>query len=134
MSLRSNVFRLTRNYALVACLGLLGFALFADDLQSKMLLAGFMGFAIAGTMVGLHAMAPLIYPTRSRNTGLGWAIGFGRSGAVLGPYLAGLLLTKGLDRSDIYMVYSLPMLLAMLAGWCLLRHQASQEQDSQGLN
>ena len=42
------------------------------------------GFCILGGQSGLNALAVAIYPTRARATGAGWALGFGRLGAVLG--------------------------------------------------
>ena len=121
LSLRRNVFYLTRNYALLAVASLFGFALLAEGLGAMMLLAGFMGLSIAGTMVGLYSCAPHIYPPHTRNTGIGWAIGFGRGGAVLGPWLAGALLAREFTADAIYMAFSLPMLLAMFALWKLAR-------------
>ncbi|MGI9229035.1 MAG: MFS transporter [Gammaproteobacteria bacterium] len=125
MSVRLNVFVLARNYALLAVGALFAFALLAEGLGSMMLLAGFMGLAIAGTMVGLYSCAPHIYPASARNTGLGWAIGFGRGGAVVGPYLAGELLARQFSPDSIYMAFSLPMLLAFCALWLLVRKQAT---------
>ena len=123
LSLRRDVFFLTRNYALLAVGSLFAFALWAESLVGMMLLAGFMGLSIAGTMMGLYSCAPHIYPAAARNTGLGWAIGFGRGGAVLGPWLAGALLAREFTPDAIYMAFSLPMSLAMLALWLLARRQ-----------
>lgn len=127
LSVHTSVFTLTRYYAFAAAICLAMFALLAGDLRSMMLLAGLIGFAVAGTMVGLHACAPLIYPAQTRNTGLGWAIGVGRSGAVLGPYLAGLLLGRGMSRTDIYMIFCLPMVMAVIALWRLARQHESRQ-------
>jgi AAHS family 4-hydroxybenzoate transporter-like MFS transporter len=51
-----------------------------------------MGFCIAGGQVVLNALAGAYYPTYIRSTGAGWALGFGRFGAVLSGVLGTLLL------------------------------------------
>ena len=45
-----------------------------------------------GGFVGLYSLAARIYPTEFRNTGIGWSIGAGRLGAVVGPLAAGFLI------------------------------------------
>ncbi|MGB5580025.1 MAG: hypothetical protein WBM68_05640, partial [Woeseia sp.] len=47
-----------------------------------------------------------------RNTGIGWAIGLGRFGAVVGPIVAGYLIASGLGLVGKFTVFALPMLLA----------------------
>lgn len=51
------------------------------------------GFALGGASSGLVALAAASYPTAIRSTGVGWAIGVSRFGAVVGPILAGLMLS-----------------------------------------
>jgi len=58
---------------------------------------------------------PQIYPVRVRNTGTGLAIGFGRLGAVVGPYLGGLLIEAQWERFAYYGVLAIPVLLSALA-------------------
>ncbi|MCH7696915.1 MAG: hypothetical protein IIB73_11630 [Proteobacteria bacterium] len=40
---------------------------------------------MTGTMAGLYTLTPALYPAAVRTTGIGWAIGMGRFGAVLSP-------------------------------------------------
>ena len=56
-----------------------------------------LGYFLFACMGGLYTVIAAIYPTEVRNTGTGFAIGMGRFGAVVGPYLAGLLLGAPLD-------------------------------------
>ncbi|RZK31350.1 MAG: MFS transporter, partial [Hymenobacter sp.] len=44
-----------------------------------------LGFGIQGGFVGLYAVAARMYPTEFRTTGVGWAIGIGRLGGIVGP-------------------------------------------------
>ena len=62
-----------------------------------MVFAFLMGFEMAG-MVGLYSVAARLYPTEIRNTGVGWAIGIGRFGAILGPVFAGWMIAAELER------------------------------------
>jgi benzoate transport len=73
------------------------------------------GFFMIGSMASLYALVPQIYPARVRNTGTGLAIGFGRLGAVIGPYVGGLLIAAGWQRLTYYAVLALPVLISAAA-------------------
>jgi AAHS family 4-hydroxybenzoate transporter-like MFS transporter len=49
------------------------------------------GWCIVGGQPGLNALAATYYPTAMRSTGVGWCLGVGRVGGIIGPYLGGLL-------------------------------------------
>lgn len=72
------------------------------------------GFFIFGAMIGLYAIAPRIYPAGVRVTGIGWGIGVGRIGAILGPYIAGILIGNGIAISTCYYFYAAVLALAVL--------------------
>lgn len=62
-----------------------------------MLLAVFVaGIFVLGTQGQLFNLGTSLYPTDVRTTGLGWAVGFGRVGSVLGPLVGGTLILIGL--------------------------------------
>jgi MFS family permease len=65
-------------------------------------------------MVGLYAAAPLLYPAAIRATGMGWAIGIGRIGAILAPLSAGLLVDAGWGTSALYFAFAAPLAVAAL--------------------
>jgi len=67
------------------------------DSNLVVLLAGaaFAGFGISGGQIGLNAVTATLYPTRMRAGGVGFALGVGRIGSILGPVLGGILI--GLD-------------------------------------
>ena len=73
------------------------------------------GFFMIGSMGSLYAIVPTIYPARVRNTGTGLAIGFGRLGAVVGPYIGGLLIGAGWQRLAYYSVLAIPVLVSAIA-------------------
>jgi benzoate transport len=72
------------------------------------------GACLFGSMVGLYAITPLLYPAAIRTTGMGWAIGIGRLGAILAPVTAGLLVDSGWATAHLYYVFAAPLLAAVV--------------------
>jgi benzoate transport len=93
---------------------MVGYGYFAGSLTSAFIIALLIGIVIFGSMVSLYAITPLLYPPAIRATGMGWAIGIGRLGAILAPITAGLLLDTGFRAADLYYVFAVPMVIAML--------------------
>ncbi len=76
---------------------------------------GLIGFGVQGGFVGLYAVSARLYPTEIRNTGIGWGIGAGRIGAVVGPKVGGILVGMGLTLTTNFMVFALPVMIAGVA-------------------
>ncbi len=76
-----------------------------------------LGFLQQGGFTGLYAVAAKVYPTEIRSTGIGWCIGLGRSGAVVGPAVAGYLIAAGLDMSANYYIFAVPMAIGGILAW-----------------
>lgn len=89
-------------------------AIFNDFVGSDfiLLIFGLLGFTLQGGFVGLYAVAARLYPAEFRTTGVGWAIGAGRLGGVLGPALGGILIGWGLSMSSNFMIFAVPAFLA----------------------
>jgi len=75
------------------------------------------GVTLQGGFTGLYALGAKIYPVQVRSTGVGFAIGFGRLGAVIGPAVAGLLIASGVSLQLNFMIFAIPMLIG---GLCIL--------------
>ncbi len=75
----------------------------------------FIGFFMEGGFIGIYAAAAQVYPTLIRNTGVGWAIGAGRTGAILGPYIAGVLVAGGMSMADSFRIFAVPLLVGAAA-------------------
>lgn len=77
-----------------------------------LLVFGLLGFGIQGGFVGLYAVAARMYPTEFRTTGVGWAIGIGRLGGIIGPIAGGLLIGIGLSMAANFLWFAIPTALA----------------------
>ena len=79
---------------------------------STIAIVAVVGFFVHASMISLYAITPTLYPAEIRATGTGWAIGLSRLGAMFGPWLTGVLLSKGWAPSAIYAIFGIPTLLA----------------------
>ena len=75
----------------------------------------FVGFCLSGGQKANNALSVYFYPTALRGTGLGWSLGIGRIGGVIGPFVAGLLLTAGWTPAELFYAAAAPMLIGAVA-------------------
>jgi AAHS family benzoate transporter-like MFS transporter len=73
------------------------------------------GAATIGSQILLYTFVAQFYPTAVRSTGMGWASGIGRIGAIVGPILTGALLTLQLPHQMNFLVIAIPGVIAALA-------------------
>jgi AAHS family 4-hydroxybenzoate transporter-like MFS transporter len=87
--------------------------------HSAAVLATAMAFVAMGSISGIqkciNALMVFFYPTALRSTGLGWAFGIGRFGAMVGPVLAGFLFDRKWPVEQVFNVYAIPMVIGGLA-------------------
>jgi AAHS family 3-hydroxyphenylpropionic acid transporter len=92
------------------CAALLALAL----LQPQVLLTSIVVFCCGTTLIGAQAIiyvsAPVCYATAFRGTGVGSAVAIGRVGSVIGPLVAGVLLSAGFSVSAL-LLFLLPFIL-----------------------
>ena len=86
------------------------------------------GFCVSGGQKSINALAVIFYPTQVRSTGVGWALGIGRFGSILGPVLAGGLLSWGWTTASLLQLAALPMLLAALMIYVMGLYYSSHAQ------
>ena len=77
--------------------------------------AAFVGVGVVGGQIGCNAIAAAQYPTLIRATGVGWALGIGRIGAISGPLIGGSLLAAGWTPQAMILLAVVPILMAALA-------------------
>lgn len=79
------------------------------------------GFCIVGGQIAANALAATFYPTAVRATGVGWALGIGRVGSIIGPLVGGALLTAKWSTGSVFMAAATAALCAALAAFSLSR-------------
>jgi benzoate transport len=79
-----------------------------------LLVLALLGFGIQGGFVGLYSLSARLYPTEFRTTGVGWAMGAGRLGGIVGPLIGGLLIGAGLGIATNFLIFAVPALLSGL--------------------
>jgi MFS transporter, AAHS family, 4-hydroxybenzoate transporter len=77
------------------------------------------GFFVQGGFNGIWPILSRIYPAKIRTTGVGYTVGIGRFGAILGPLIFGFLLDGGLSIKSLFILFSLPLLVMGLCVWSL---------------
>src|SRR5215470_15704888 len=59
------------------------------------------GFCVVGGQIAANALAAAYYPTSVRASGVGWALGIGRIGSIVGPLVGGVLLAEKWSASAV---------------------------------
>ncbi|WP_394790913.1 MFS transporter, partial [Rhodoferax sp.] len=102
-----------------------------SDSFSLMLLAGLgAGFCAIGGQLVLYAMAPTLYPTSIRATGVGASITVGRLGAIGGPMIAGQVLAAGMGVAGVMAASSPGIVVAAIAALALMRSRPSTSRPA----
>jgi MFS transporter, AAHS family, 4-hydroxybenzoate transporter len=79
------------------------------------------GFCIVGGQIAANALAATYYPTSVRATGVGWALGIGRVGSIVGPLVGGALMTAKWSTGSVFIAAATAALCAALAAFSLSR-------------
>ena len=79
------------------------------------------GFCIVGGQIAANALAAGFYPTSVRATGVGWALGIGRVGSIVGPLVGGVLLSLKWSAGEVFVAAAAAALCAALAAFSLGR-------------
>ena len=70
------------------------------------------GILVLGGGIGINAVSGMVYPTAIRSTGTGAAFAAARIGALMGPAIAGYLISLQAPLQTIFLIAALPMLAA----------------------
>ena len=87
----------------------------------SLMIAALVGLTVSGSQAIMYALAPSVYPTYVRGTGVGFALAIGRIGSATGPLLAGAMLGSGLGPTQVLEVMAPLMAVAGLCAWRLGR-------------
>ncbi|MER5387908.1 aromatic acid/H+ symport family MFS transporter [Saccharopolyspora sp. NPDC002686] len=101
-------------YFALASLSLIGLSFNPNSLVLNTLLF-IAGAATVGVLAIIHAFAVEYYPAAVRSTGVGWAAGIGRIGAIGGPALGGALLALELPFQQNFIAVAVPGVIGAIA-------------------
>ncbi|PXW97424.1 AAHS family benzoate transporter-like MFS transporter [Sphaerotilus hippei] len=73
------------------------------------------GATTIGSQILLYACGAQFYSMAMRSTGLGWASGIGRNGAIIGPIMGGALMAMEMPLQGNFMAFAAPGAIACLA-------------------
>jgi AAHS family 4-hydroxybenzoate transporter-like MFS transporter len=88
------------------------------------------GFAIVGGQPAVNALAATYYPTSLRSTGIGWSLGVGRVGSVVGPVLGGYLMHLHWSHSQLFIAAAIPAVVS-LCGILAIRFSTGYSMHTQ---
>ncbi|NNH36059.1 MFS transporter [Acinetobacter sp. NIPH 2377] len=88
------------------------------------------GASAIGGQILLYSYVAQYYPLTVRSTGIGWASAVGRSGAVVGPILIGMLLGMELPHQLNFMAVGLPVVIVAIAVSLIVRKDRAVDVDS----
>jgi benzoate transport len=105
--------------SILAALSMVIFAMVPNNLSLLLSMIFIIGILQQGGFTGLYGAAAKAYPTEIRSTGIGWSIGLGRTGAVVGPAVAGYLIVAGFTMSANFIFFSIPMAIGGIIAYRL---------------
>jgi len=109
---RFGVFRLAALMVSVGSLGIVSIGFAAHAAASLFLALFISGVLVIGAQQNSPAMSVQLYPRRMRAAGAGWQFAAGRLGSILGPIIGGLLFSSGIAYETLFLLLTLPALLA----------------------
>jgi AAHS family 4-hydroxybenzoate transporter-like MFS transporter len=92
-----------------------------DSAQLLMIATFLTGAGLVGSQLLMNGVVTELYPTRIRVTAVGWALGVGRVGTVVGPLIGGFFLSRGWGYLAMVAWMAVPAAVAAIAVLSLRR-------------
>jgi AAHS family 4-hydroxybenzoate transporter-like MFS transporter len=92
------------------------------------------GFCVVGGQIAANALTAAFYPTSVRATGVGWALGIGRVGSIIGPLVAGVLIDQKWTTGALFMAAAAAAACAALASLLLSRLAGTGSAQSSSID
>ncbi len=112
--------------AITALLTML-FAQSLANLSLAILIAFVLGTVVNGSVAGLYAITPTLYDTNNRASGVGAAIGIGRTGSILSPLAIGFLLDANWSPVHLFYLNAIVFVIAAVIIFKLRKQQNVQQ-------
>ena len=106
------------------CVFLIGLVNGAAAIETAAVFAA--GFCVIGGQTCSNSLAAESYPTAVRSTGVGWALGIGRIGSIVGPILGGLLLSFDWGMRRVFLAAAVPAVIAAGSAFALNRSHSRE--------
>ena len=87
------------------------------------------GACVLGAQLTIPALAARLFPMHVRGTGIGWTMGMGRIGSIIGPTVGGVLVATTPDYGSLFQIAAIPCAIAALcigAGHFVMSRKPSQ--------
>ncbi|WP_066656965.1 MULTISPECIES: MFS transporter [unclassified Sphingomonas] len=93
-----------------------------------------LGIAVIGGQIALMVFSASFYPPQFQGRGVGWAIGVGRLGSLLGPALGAALISSAASRDSVFLVLgalvgACTVVIAILS-WMLMTGRATDQSHT----
>lgn len=121
LAVRVSLGRLVPAMLAGAAVAMLIFGTLSMSVELTLLVAFAIGVLLQGGYNGVWPIAASAYPAEFRATGIGWAIGIGRSGAIIGPMLGGYLMAAKISLAWLFLSYCFPLLVCGFCAWRVWR-------------
>ena len=112
LAIKYSLTKMISLFMLLSSVGMVIYAIAPQDIQVLIALIFVIGIFQQGGFTGLYAAAAKLYPADICATGIGWAIGLGRFGAVAAPSMAGILFQAGTSMQAAFYIFAVPAALA----------------------
>lgn len=122
LATRRDIGWLIRTYMLIGAALMLVFSM-PMPLAALLIVVAGMGMMVQGGFSGFYSLAAQMYPPEVRSSGIGWAIGIGRGGSVIGPLAGGWLLGQNLPLWIVFLCFAAPLAFSGVIA-SLVRHRA----------
>lgn len=123
LSLKRSIVPIVACAAAVAALLTAGFGQLPPNAAYLLPAAFLLGLATNATQIGIYAVIPGLFPAQIRASATGLAIGLGRTGSIVGPWLAGALLATGWTAGGLFALMALPYAAAIFLLLAMRRWQ-----------
>jgi AAHS family 4-hydroxybenzoate transporter-like MFS transporter len=123
---RLSPFPVLAGASMLAAIFIAGIGLSGSSVGLIILTVAGAGFCLVGGQIGATAMPAIYYPTTIRSTGVGWALGIGRAGSIVGPWVGGLILSLLWKTSSLFLIAACAALCSALAALLMGWTRASQ--------
>jgi len=74
---------------------------------------------VVGSQPAIGSLAALYYPTDLRSTGIGWGLGIGRIGAIVGPFFGGQLMALHWTNRELFYAAAVPAVISSVVAFSL---------------